>query len=203
VSPTDTPSPTPTPTLHAGCPNQPELGCFGAGKSALKVKDSLDATKKGIGWKWLKGVAALAQNDFGNPVIGGTSYRVCIYDQTGGVSSFKMGYGIDAGGTCGLFACWKPLGSKGWLYRKLDGNADGITKLAVKGGGAGKPKVLVKGKGVALPLPAPLSGTEFFDQDTQVIIQLHSSTPDNCWSSSFDSSSTKKNDGSQFKAVAQ
>lgn len=62
--------------------------------------------------------------------------------------------------------------------------------------------MLVKGKGAALPLPAPLSGSEFFDQDTEVIVQFHSSTPDRCWTSSFDAPDTKKNDGIQFKAIA-
>lgn len=60
-----------------------------------------------------------------------------------------------------------------------------------------------QGNGSGLAAAGTLSGTEFFDQDTQVIIQRHSNTPDNCWSSSFDSSSTKKNDGTQFKAIAQ
>jgi hypothetical protein len=46
-----------------------------------------------------------------------------------------------------------------------------------------------------------VSGTQFFDQDTAVIVQLYSSSPANCWSSSFDTSSTKKNDGQEFKAT--
>jgi hypothetical protein len=85
----------------------------------------------------------------------------------------------------------------------LDGNAYGITKVALKGGDAGKPKVLVKGRGATLPLPVPLSMFEFFDQDTEIIVQLHSSTPDSCWSSSFDLLSTKKNTATQFKAIDQ
>lgn len=84
-----------------------------------------------------------------------------------------------------------------------DANADGITKVALKGGSASKPTVLVKGTGAGLPLPATLSGSEFFDQDTEVIVQLHPSTPDSCWTSSFGPLSTKKNTGTQFKAIAQ
>jgi len=41
-----------------------------------------------------------------------------------------------------------------------------------------------------------------FTQDTQVIVQLHNSNPGNSWSSTFDASSTKANDGVQFKATA-
>ena len=152
-------------------------------------------------WNWTRGIPALSQGDFGDPVNGGSSYRLCVYDETGGAPLFKMGATIQAGGTCGTRACWKAQGTSGWTYWDKDGSSDGITKMVLKGGGAGRPLIKLRGKGSSLRLPAPLSGTEFFDQDTAVILQLRSTTPANCWSSSFDGSSTKKNDGGQFKAT--
>jgi len=44
---------------------------------------------------------------------------------------------------------------------------------------------------------------EFYDQDPAVIVQLHSSNPASCWSSTFDAPSTKKSDSFNFKAVTQ
>jgi len=142
------------------------------------------------------------QGDFGDPVNGTPSYTLCLYDQSGGTPVFKMEAGIAAGGTCPTKPCWKAIFDKAYGDRNKDGNDGGITKVAFKGGDAGKPSLQVAGKGISLPLPAPISGSEFFDQDTAVIVQLHSSSPVACWSSTFDGSSTKKNDGVQFKATA-
>ena len=113
----------------------------------------------------------------------------------------KMAATVDPGGTCGTLPCWKTVGSNaGWKYKNNDGNADGITQLLIKGGDPTQSKLQVKGKGASLPAPTPISGTEFFDQDTAVIVQLYSSFPVSCWSSTFGTSTTKKNDETQFKA---
>jgi hypothetical protein len=77
-----------------------------------------------------------------------------------------------------------------------------MSKATLKGGVAGKPQVKVRAQGASLQFPATISGTQFFEQDPSVIVQLHSSDPVHCWSSSFAPSSTKKNDGMQFKATA-
>ena len=50
----------------------------------------------------------------------------------------------------------------------------------------------MKGKGASVPLSAPLSSITYFDQDTEVIVQLHASTPDSCWTSTFSRLSTKQ-----------
>ena len=113
-----------------------------------------------------------------------------------------MGVAIDAAEQCGAEPCWSPLGNKGWRYHNPTGNAAGITSVKLIGGNAGKPKVQVKGKGAGLPLPAALSGSEFFDQDPSVIVQLNSSSPSACWSSTFVASGTTKNTATQFTAKA-
>jgi hypothetical protein len=128
-------------------------------------------------------------------------YKICVYDQVAGSPAFKMGASVAARGMCGISPCWRAVSNTGWVYRNSGGNADGITKVLVKGGVAGKPRVQVQAKGTTLPLPTPISGTQFFDEDPAVIVQLYSSTPPNCWSSSFTAASTKKNDGVQFKAT--
>lgn len=197
----DAPTATPTATLAAGCPAMPANTCFSAGKSIVKLKDNVDPAKRKFSWKWNKGILPLVQGDFGEPENGTTSYKLCIYDQSAGSPLLKIGVTVGPGGMCGTSQCWSAIGSSGWGYRNSTGNAHGVTKLSLKGGTAGKPKVKVKAGGTALPLPPPVSDTRFFDQDTAVVIQLYSSNPMNCWSSAFDALSTKKNDGLQFKAV--
>jgi hypothetical protein len=197
----DTATPTPTATLAAGCPATPAV-CEGAERHSLRLKSPSAPARHKLLWRWKKGLATLTQSSFGNPVSGGTSYKLCLYDQTAGAPVFKMGLTIPAAGTCGTQPCWKAIGQKGWKYISTDGTAGGIGKLLLVGGDAGSPRVLLKGKGANIPLPVPLSGTTFFDQDTQVIIQLHSSDPVRCWSSSFDGSQTVKNNGEQFVASA-
>ena len=203
ATPTDTatitPSSTPTPTLAAGCPALPSNTCYVAAKSIVQVRGRATAANHKFSWKWTRGVPTLTLGDFGDPLNGGTSYTLCLYDQTGGAPVFKMGATVAAGGTCGVVPCWSG-GTSGWAYKNGTGNAAGITKLSLKSGGAGKSKLQMKGAGVLLPLPAPISGTKFFDQDAALIVQLYSSSPANCWSSAF--TAAKKNDGTQFKATA-
>ena len=61
-----------------------------------------------------------------------------------------------------------------------------------------KAKALLKAKGVNVPMPAPFSGTEFFDQDTTVTAQLFNSDTGTCWTTEF--TAAKKNKVDRFKA---
>jgi hypothetical protein len=197
---TETPTPTPTPTLPAGCPYLPATGCFGAVKNQVSLADAFgDPTKGKFLWKWMGGTTQLTQADFGDPLNGSTTYSLCVYDENGGVPQFKMGLVVAAGGTCSGLPCWKSAGSKGWSYKNTLSNWDGVTQIKALGGAAGKPKVKVAGRGASLPLPPPVSfGVQYFEKDPAVIVQLHSSSPANCWSSTF--STASKNDGGSFKA---
>jgi len=154
-----------------------------------------------LAWRWSKGLVPLAQSDFGDPVNGSTSYTLCLYDASGDMPVLKMAASVAAGGLCGAHPCWKALSAAGWVYVDQIGAAEGITRVFLRGGGSGKAKVQVGGKGSTLPLPAPLSGTQFFNVDTAVIVQLRSSAPAHCWSSRFAALNTKKNDGTRFRAV--
>jgi hypothetical protein len=139
--------------------------------------------------------------EFGDPMSGTTSYKICVYDESSGAPALKMGATINPGGTCGTAPCWKSVGQAGLRYKNKDGNADGITQLSVQFGGSTQSKLQIVGMGANLPVPAPVSGTAFFDQNPAVTVQLYSSLPVSCWSSTFGTSSTKKNDETGFKAV--
>jgi hypothetical protein len=70
----------------------------------------------------------------------------------------------------------------------------GLRTLVLKPGAGGKAKIVVKGKGDALVLPAlPL------DADPRVTVQLVSSTG-TCWATSFDAPPSA-NDDTQFKGA--
>jgi hypothetical protein len=191
-----TPSATSTPVPGTGCPTTPAMGCFSAGKSKLLVRFHPDPGRRKLLWKWSKGTAPLAQADFGDPESGGTSYTLCVYDQSAGSSALAMSVPIAAGGTCHGRPCWKPLANLGWIYRDRDRGL----KMLLTGGSAGAPKAMFKQKNPPA-LPTPVSGTQFFNQDTAVVVQLHSSGPAACWSTAFDQSTTRKNDGGNFRAT--
>jgi hypothetical protein len=123
-----------------------------------------------------------------------------LHLQTGGSAVLKMGATIPAGGTSGPTACWKALGTSGWSYKDKAGTSFGITKVLLKGGAAGKPLVKLAGAGATLSLPAPFSATQFFDEDTGVIVQLSRTDSATCWSNTFTAPGTTKNTGTEFKA---
>ena len=81
---------------------------------------------------------------------------------------------------------WSAIGDKGYKYKDQTGAEDGITKIIVKGGDAGKSKALVKGKGVNLPdfdsdLPIAMG-------DLPLVVQLRNNASGICWEGSFASS---------------
>ncbi len=191
------PTRTPTKTLQAGCPPFLDVGCFDAGRRFLVVQDEANDAADLVKWKWTKGFPALAQSDFGNPVSGGTGYRVCIYDTTVGLSKLKFGAAIAAGGNCPTSPCWKTI-NRGYLYRNPDSNAQGITKIILKGGSADRPRVVVVGKGPNLAMPGPISGSEYFDQDPSIHIEIRRTDSTACWRSFF--TSAIRNTAQQFRA---
>lgn len=201
ITPTLPATPSPTATLPAGCPATP-LVCRDAGKSSVTLSYASDVTKRKFAWKWGKGVLPSVQADFGDPVNDSSSYSLCMYDESVSVPTLVMGLAVEAQGTCDDDPCWKANRDKGWAYKNKAGNGVGVTKVAFKGGEAGKPSLQVAGKGASLALPTPRSGTEYLDLDTRVVVQFHAGSPANCWQSIFSLTGQKKNDGETFKAVA-
>ena len=182
------------------CAPGPLLGCLppgSSGKSQLQIKDQDTdgpGPKDKIQWKWLKG-PALTQADFGDPIDpNGPGYKLCVY--AGATPSVIVEMQVPAGGTCGTKACWKAISTKGYKYGDKAQSSDGVKKLLLKGGAAGKSKVLIQGKDGNLPLPTlPL------DPNGPVIAQLSSSDPNlPCYEETFLQSNVTKNEAKQFKA---
>ena len=181
-TPTGTPTPTstPTPTTFATCASTP-LSCSQASKGAVKLQGSADISKQKLQWKWSNG--SVGAGAFGNPVTGSTSYALCVYDD----GALVARRAITGGGECDFVDCWT-TNSKGLLkYKNKFGNADGITKVALKPDATGKAKIQVKGKGGASPLPLPLT------DGSHVTVQLvkDAASGPECWQTVFPAPPTK------------
>ena len=97
---------------------------------------------------------------------------------------------IPAGEICAGKYCWKP-NSKGFKYGDKEATPDGITQLQLKEGlEPGKAQIMVKGKGLALDMPAldPVA--------SPVQVQLRN-LAGTCWES-IHSAPFKKQDGNQL-----
>ncbi len=184
---TSTTSTTTSTTLPAGCDMAPRTTCktanaFGS-KVAAKALAPEGADK--ISWKW-KGQATTL-SDFGNP-LGTTGYALCIYEG----STLHLTARAPASGICGAKPCWKALGSKGYGYKDAASTPDGLLKVTLRMGVAGKAQVAVKGKGVNPPDGVlPLS--------TPVTVQLQATTGA-CWTATFGTATAS--DAGQFKATS-
>lgn len=166
------------------CPVAPVAGCRTAQKSLLLIKNGSPDTKDKLIWKWIKGQNT-SQADFGNPTVG-ASYALCIY--AGDPVQTRIAEALVAPGIG-----WAQLSSKGYKFLDKAGSQDGIQKIVVKGGIAGKAKALVKGKGPNLSDPTP-------PLQLPVTVQLINSDSGICWESTFATlADVKKNVSGQFK----
>lgn len=180
--PTNTPTPTNTPPPPATCGATPIGGCDGPGKGVILIKNETDNSKDKLLWKWLKGPLT-TQGQFGNPDTGTTSYTLCIYDDDN----------LEVSLVVTPVTNWSPISTKGYKYKDSGGSVSGITKILLKGGDAGKSKILVKGKGGNLP-PAAL----MFSQTIDVTVQLLRNDDSQCWEAVFAPPAVKTS-GTQFK----
>jgi len=172
------------------------------GKASLLVKERT-AGRETLLAKLGQG-PALSQTDFGTPLLPDTTvYTLCLYDEAGALAGKTV---VDrAGEQCGSQPCWKSIGSappggSGYQYKDPVAAADGIEKLRLRAGDAGKSSLLVKGHNkesagqTALPtgIAAALAGSQ------TATLQLHQSDAGRCFS--VDVGNVSRNDGTLFKA---
>lgn len=189
--PVETPTPTVTPTTVPLCAAAPEI-CrtpIVGGKAFFALTDKSPDEKDQLQWKWSAG-SATSKADFGDPVTA-DDYVLCLYDGAGLLATLTA----PAGGTCPTKPCWaeKP---KGWQYKDKAATPSGITQLQLSEGAAGKAKIQVKGKGLALPdvdlsmLTSPLT------------VQLKPASGGVCFGATYSFPPVLKNDGVTFKDKA-
>jgi len=175
-----------------GCGPAPAAPCrapVASNVGTLAATDAASDAKDRLAWSWAKG-AATTVAEFGDPTTA-TSYRLCMYDQHGGVPALVMSTAIAAGGACAGHPCWR-ASRTGFRYKDPDAAAEGVRQLVLKAGGAGRSKIQVRAQGPKLALPdLP------FAQDPALTVQLRSSDG-GCWGAAY-SAPARHNDGGQFK----
>lgn len=177
--------------VNLSVPRDPGL-CYAAGRAALRITNSPVPGADKMTWQWSAG-EAFAEADLGDP-SSTTNYRVCMYDSTADVTRLAGSMSILGGSPY-----WKNMGTKGWSWKDTAGSFGGIRKLQLKAGTTGMTKVMLSAGGSSLVLPMPFSGSEFFDEDSSVIVQLFAGTS-TCWSASFTAAGTSGNSPAGFKA---
>ncbi len=196
--PVDTPTPTATPTAAPtsppfDCGSAPAGGCIAAGKAVLLVKEKKPGKEKlKVVLKKLQ--AAVAQSDFGDPVVGTTAYKVCIYDDADQPSGE---YTVAQGGAiCGDLSCWRTVSSKGYKYLDKSTSADGILKIKLLGKSFGKGKIVIVGKNATSTMPLGVAAA--LQGSTSATVQVLTSDA-SCFGASL--GRVKKADGALFKAL--
>jgi cysteine-rich repeat protein len=166
------------------CGAGPLLGCQPAlaEKAKLKIKAG---DRDVVAWTW-KSSAETSLSIFGDP--GSTNdYTLCIYDSSG----LLMQFTAPAGSTCkDGKPCWT-LGSKGFKYADRSSAHDGVSKLVLKPGDAGRAKLAMVAKGHLDLAPLPLT--------LPVSVQLRAKDGA-CFQATFDAA--KRNDALRFQATS-
>lgn len=171
---------------ECSCPASILPDCRTADKSLLLLKQTEDSRDKLL-WKWINGEAT-SINEFGDPTTD-ADYLMCIY--TGPTQTLLTGGAIHIADGAG----WEGT-STGWKYGDSGAAQDGVHKTLLKGSLENRSKILVKGKGTALPDPAlPIPPA-----DLPLIVQLVNDDTPVCWESTFGPSDVLVDSLEQFKA---
>ena len=161
---------------EVGCPATPAGGCNQQGLNITLVADKDQAgpgatSKAKVIFKWLKGSGTgESAADYGDPTDE-DSILLCLYK--GGVLDFEM--------KAPPKGVWRAIPDKGFKYSDKGLANAGIKKILLKGGDAGKAKVMVIGKGQDLPIPVI---QQDLDPNSSYNVQVQS-TVQNCWGMSY------------------
>ncbi len=181
----------------ATCASTPLGSCIAAAQARLDVSEK-QAGREYVRVALRKLVPTTTPSSFGNPVSGGTNDAVCVYDEQSALQGSLVV--SRAGDLCDSKPCWRALASKGFSYGDRLASADGVTKIQMKSGAAGKGQTQVKAgnnlaqgeSGLPLGLAAALAGAP------QATLQLVTSNAE-CFTATLSDVATA--DGLQFKAT--
>jgi cysteine-rich repeat protein len=170
-----------------GCVPPPSTYCDSFPPRSAKldlVKHPSDPAKDSLSWSWSAG-APVALLDFGNPAEV-TDLTLCVFDEDGLVVSTTA----PAAGTCGRAPCWKAT-PKGFSYSDREATPEGLRKLSLRPGAAGKARIRASARGAALGLPA-------LGLEGEVQVRLQRSGGPACWQAEFPE--PDRNDAGRYKA---
>src|SRR5262249_1881392 len=190
---TTTTSTTTTTTTLFGCGPAPAVDCVAPAKGVLLLSEK-GSGKGTLKLSLSKLRTAVTASQFGNPVTGPTSYKVCIYD---GANQLKGEYTVArAGDLCGRLSCWSTMPGKGFEYTDKSTGADGILKIKLSGGPLGRGNVQIIGNNTASTLPRGIAAS--LRSQSDATIQLLTSDA-SCFGTAL--TRVKKANGAIFSAV--
>jgi cysteine-rich repeat protein len=168
-------------TVADVCGAAPASGCkrAPAGKSVLLLKNhATDPAKDVLSWTWSNGEATTT-SELAAP-LDRTPYTLCVYDDGGlKLQATALPGGNDCGGTKPK-ACWKQTPT-GYVYGDKALTPNGLQTIVLKAGAAGKAKIVVKGRGAALEMPAlPLQPR------IRAQLKVGAGAEARCWEAAFD-----------------
>ena len=168
-----------------------EPECVHGDSSSLKISRGAIPEKDEIKWKSSRG-GLIDQADLGSP-SSTTQYELCIYELAL-LPVLKAAIPISPA------PAWNDRSPKGWIYNDKAGLADGIRKIKIKAGSAGKTKVQVRAKGSTPLWPDPLDAGSFVPAHAFVAIGLATNETPGCWFAFFAPDEIKKNTGTRYQA---
>jgi uncharacterized repeat protein (TIGR01451 family) len=144
-------------------------------KALLLLKDKTPDDKDSLIWKWTKG-SATQKSDFGAPLVD-SNYQFCIYRGTG-TPRLMLSASAPAAGTCAGKPCWSE-NRRGFRYKNKELTPDGLMQIVLKEGIQEKAKIMVKGKGLNLPMP------DLLTLNSPVTVQLTDLKTGKCWQATY------------------
>lgn len=180
----------------------PRMTCKAPPQRAnLLITDRTKDAQDRITLNMVRGPATTAA-EYEDPTTGSPDYHLCVYDSDSGQSLLKIDTIAPGGGTCKSGKpCWKRMGSasnpRGYNYADADLTPDGLLRMKLTAGTAGRSHIKAAGKGENLILPGPITGNNYFVHDPSVTVQVVQDDGD-CWSVSFNEA--QRNTSSVFSA---
>jgi cysteine-rich repeat protein len=142
---------------------------------SLSLKDAAGGAADRVRFKWSRG-AETPPSAFGDPMVA-DGFAFCVVDDAGPVPALVIGARAPAGGTCAGKSCWRalgnPPGAKGFRYADKARTPDGIERVQLKPGAAGKARIVLKGRGTSLGIAGPVA-----ESGLRSVIQADSGE---CW----------------------
>ncbi len=169
----------------------PEPVCASAGSTRFVMRQGGTPAKRRLLWRWNHGTAVA--NDFGNPLTV-SRYTLCVYDRSGptGDAALLMAANAPVGSlSCDGKPCWRL--TTGFSYKDRSATNDGLTDIKLHAGES-RAKILVKGRGAALPAPA----TPAIPRLT-VQLRRADGTAKRCWGAEYEGFAIEENDANGFK----
>jgi len=125
-------------------------------------------------WTFQGGASAITQAQLGDPTSG-TVYDLCLYYASTLRSAIRLSDSSK----------WSASGTTGYTYKDPTASAGGIAGVTLKGGPAGKSKVVFTGKGDNLPDPLPITSIP-----PRITVVARNGNTDTCFSAVYSAART-------------